>query len=538
MGRKPLAAGFVALVLGAVMQAPGLAAPNNPLRITAPVNITQRDLAPARTYGSPFLVVDPNNPMNIVAATVEMRSRACLVFRSNDGGQTWRQMDNLPAAPGYPFCFQTSGSVTESPMAWGRNGTLYLAMVGWDVQDGGDARGNLSTVVARSTNLGTTWQTTIVRNNRGKTGADVETDRPVSGIAVDSKTGSQDIVYVSYRRNLSSATPTPPSRPMVQVSMDGGRTFGDPVDVEDAWAKNPNNITGTFPPDKKTPANVAGFNPIMAVDAKGNAYVLWERRSQGVTPSTNFAYYVSKSIDHGKTWTVTEAFPETQNLAGGFMVWSPQGGPDGTLHLVWHAKPGGTQGDTDIYYKQSTDGAKTFSAPKLLNDDDPSKLATQLLPSIGVAPNGRVDIAWWDFRDDPGNYVNDVYYTYSLDNGKTFAKNIRITDRSINRKIGPWSNGFDMRQPVGIASTDKFTVFAWDDTRNGNTDTQSQDMYSSIVQFQALGGGASNAVKYVLSALVGVAVVGLVLLIAALARRDRGSPQKRAARRPESAQVR
>jgi hypothetical protein len=80
-------------------------------------------------------------------------------------------------------------------------------------------------------------------------------------------------------------------------------------------------------------------------------------------------------------------------------------------------------------------------------------------------------------------------------------------------------------------------VFAWDDTRNGNTDTQSQDMYSSIVQFQALGGGASNGAKYVLSALVGVAIVGLVLLIAALSRRDRSATPKRVQKSPESVQV-
>src|SRR5262245_36465712 len=122
-GHRPLAAGFAALTLLAVAPTVGLAAGNDPLRISQGVNMTKADLAPTRTYGSPFLLVDPHNKMNVVAATVEMRSRACVVFRSADGGQTWRQLDNLPAAPSYPFCFQTSGSVTESPLAWGRNGT-------------------------------------------------------------------------------------------------------------------------------------------------------------------------------------------------------------------------------------------------------------------------------------------------------------------------------------------------------------------------------------------------------------------------------
>ncbi len=519
-GRKPLAAGFAALTLLAIVPSATSAATNDPLRISKPVNMTKADLAPTRTYGSPFLLVDPHNKMNVVAATVEMRSRACLVFRSADGGQTWRQLDNLPAAPSYPFCFQTSGSVTESPMAWGRNGTLYIAMAAWDVQDGGDARGNLSTVVSRSTNLGDTWQTTLARNNRGKTLGDIETDRPVSGVAVDSTSGNEDIVYVTYRRNLSSATPSVNPRPMVQVSTDGGKTFGDPADVSAEWVKDPKNITGTFPDDKKTAANVGGYNPVVAVGDDGTAYVLWERRSVGVTPSANFAYYLARSSDKGKTWATSEAFAETPNLAGGFIVWSKGPSPQGTVHLAWHAKPGQTQGETDIYYRNSTDGGKTFSPAKLLNDDDPKALASQFLPAISVAPNGRVDVAWWDFRDDPGNYVNDVYYTYSNDNGKTWSKNIRITDRSVNRKIGPWSNGFDMRQPPGVASTNELAIFAWDDTRNGNVDTQSQDMFSSAAQFKAIGGGANGA-KYALAALGGVAFVGLILVVVALLRRDR-----------------
>lgn len=506
-----------ALALGVAVQG-GPATAADPVRVSQPVQVT-KDANPTRTYGSPFVLIDPNNRLNVVAATVEMRSRACYLFRSADGGQTWKQLDALPGLRAYPFCFQTSGSVTESPLAWGRNGTLYYALVGWDVQDGGDASGNLSVVVSRSTNLGDSWETTIARDNRGKTGADVETDRPVSGLAVDSKSGPQDIVYVTYRRNL----PGKPSRPFVVVSTDGAKTFGDPVDMEDAWAQDPKNITGTIPDDKKVAANMTGFNPIATVDDKGNFYALWERRTSNVTPAPNFAYYVSRSSDKGKTFQTFEAFPETPNLAGGFMLWSKQGGPQGTLHAIWHAKPGQTQGETDIYYRRSTDGGKTWSDPKRLNDDDPAKFNTQLLPSLSVAPNGRVDAAWWDFRDDPGLYVNDVYYAYSNDDGVSWSPNVRITDRSINRKIGPWSNGFDMRQPVGIASTNAYTVFAWDDTRNGDNVGQAQDMYSATVQFKTLTSGTPNGVRYALAALAGVAVVGIGLLVLAAVRR-RGQP--------------
>jgi hypothetical protein len=521
-GRPKVALGAVtsmlaaALLVVAVLPWPGAIGAAATPTITRPVELTKLDVTPTRTYSAPFILVDPSNQLNVVASAVEMRTRLCVLFRSRDGGQTWTVLPNLPAPPSYPFCFNNSGSVTESSMAWGRNDALYIAMAGWQPSDGGDASGNLSVLVSRSTDLGDTWTKTVARDNRGKTGTNIETDRPVSGIAVDSKTGTQDTVYVTYRHNQ----PGQITRALVQVSKDAGRTFSDPVDVAAPFINGPGNIAD-LTAAQDVPKNVTGFNPEIKVDNKGNAYVLWEQRTSNVTPAPNFAYYLSRSSDHGATWTTTLAYPSTPNLAGGQFAWSPMGGPQGTLDAVWHAKPDQTQGDTDIYFRQSTDGGTTWSNPVKLNDDNPANLTTHLLPGINVAPNGRIDVAWWDFRNDPGTFSNDVYYTSSTDNGATWSKNVRITDRSINRKIGPWGNGFDMRQPVGIGSTNSYALFGWDDTRNGDPVGQAQDIYSSVYQYQPLKGSRPSGVKYVLAGFIGVAVVGLGLLLVANMRRRR-----------------
>ncbi|MGH9126232.1 MAG: exo-alpha-sialidase [Acidimicrobiales bacterium] len=477
--------------------------------------MTKFDPSPARTYSAPFVLVDPSNPLNVVAATVEMRSQVCEVLRSRDGGQTWQVMANLPAPPNYPLCFNTSGSVTESPMAWGRNDALYLAIDGFLPSDGGNTSGNLSVIVSRSTDFGNTWTKFVARNNRGKTGNDIESDRPISGIAVDRTTGSQDTVYVTYRHNQ----PGQPSRALVITSKDAGQTWSDPVDIAASFINVPGNIADV--PATSPAKDVTGFNPEAQVDNKGTAYVMWEQRTSGVTPTPNFAYYMTSSTDQGKTWTTHLAYEATPDLAGGQFIWSPEGGSQGTLAAVWHAEPGETQGYTDIYFRSSTDGGVTWSAPLKLNDDDPTQLHTHLLPGIDVAPNGRIDVAWWDFRNDPGTFSNDVYYTYSTDDGTTWAKNIRITDRSINRKIGPWGNNFDMRQPPGIGSTNDFVVFGWDDTRNGNDVGQAQDIYSAVYQFQALPAKKASTTKYVLAAFIGVGFVGLGLLLVATTRRRR-----------------
>lgn len=110
-----------------------------------------------------------------------------------------------------------------------------MALDGWDTQDGG-VGGNPSIVVSRSTNLGDTWTPVVARDNRGKTAEGQEADRPVTGIAVDSKTADSDIVYVGASRRSPgfSGANALPNQPIVVVSTDGGKSFGEPVNLAEA----------------------------------------------------------------------------------------------------------------------------------------------------------------------------------------------------------------------------------------------------------------------------------------------------------------
>ncbi|MGH2705729.1 MAG: sialidase family protein [Actinomycetota bacterium] len=564
----------------------------SPLRITSQVQVSKMDVNPARTYASPALAVDPDNPLNVLAATVDMRSRRCTMFRSGDGGATWKLLDANPMPPGFPFCFHTSGLNPQAALAWGRNQTLYWLTVGWDTKDGGNRR-NQNVLLARSTDFGDSWKTTVVRSTRGF-GEGVKTERniPIS-VVVDSKSGQNDIVYASWRANYPLATLSGRSlledtggigavqQPMAVVSTDGGKTFSDPINVSGNLFKDvsslnlpgvkllntksptaaapapapaapspaapsppaaqPSTQTLTAPAELKDAGSSApipaawkkteyfgGGNPFLAADDKGTLYALWQASfirldSLSLRVVPGLPHYLSKSTDRGKTWTVTEAIPASQWTVGPQLAWSKQGGADGTVHIVHEDKPGQTQGDRDLYYRNSTNGGKSFSEPKLINDDDPKLLAGQYGAGMSVAQNGRIDVAWFDFRDAKDN-SNDIYYSSSTDNGKSWAKNARLTDRSINRYIGPWSNEFDMRQPVGIASINSYAVVGWDDTRNSDTVAEGQDVYSSVVQYSSVTGGVPSWLKYSLAALAGVAVVGIILLLVSMARRGEGEP--------------
>jgi hypothetical protein len=106
--------------------------------------------------------------------------------------------------------------------------------------------------------------------------------------------------------------------------------------------------------------------------------------------------------------------------------------------------------------------------------------------------------------------------TSSTDNGATWGRNVRITDRSVNRTIGPWGNGFDLRQLPGIAETNAYTIVGWDDTRLGTVDAPAQDIYGSLVQWRPLPASGSSVLRYVLAAVCGLLLAGLALTVGAL----------------------
>jgi Neuraminidase (sialidase) len=549
MTRPTRRLGLLAAAL--VLLAEAAASAAGPPRLTTPVQVTKDDLNPGRTYSSPNLVVDPSSSQVIVGGFAELRTRRCGLIRSTDGGQSWRRLDPSPSPSSYPSCNSNPRGTFQAQLAFGRDGALYYSTVGWDTQDGGIG-GNPSIIVSRSTDRGDSWQPVVARNNRGKTGEQQEADRPVTGIAVDRHTGSADAVYVGASRRLPgfSGANSLPNQPVVVVSTDGGKTFGEPVNLAesafgDAGLRQkamstattvPNSTTTTAAPGTRAAqpdqaANFGGFGPSIAVDAKGAVYAIWPSTTANVNPRPPGAIFLSKSTDKGKTWTTSQVAP-FDFKTGSFVtvVWSPKGGPDGTLHAVSDGTDNPTiSGNTEIYYYRSTDGGKTWSDRKNVTDDDPAALFTQVYPNITVAPDGRVDIAFFDTRNDPGTRVNDVYYTSSTDNGLSWSKNIRVTDKSINRNIGVFANNADVNAPPGLGSTNDFTVVAWDDTRNGDAVGQAQDIYAADIQYQKVSGGTSKAAKIALAGVAGLLAVGLALLVVAMISRGRGGGPTRPA---------
>ena len=115
-------------------------------------------------------------------------------------------------------------------------------------------------------------------------------------------------------------------------------------------------------------------------------------------------------------------------------------------------------------------------------------------PGVSIAPNGRLDIAWYDFRHNTApavpatgqgseEGVSDVYYASSSDRGRTVGPNVRITDRGIDRSFGGWK--FASKFNGGISSTNDNVYFAWQDTRNAIRDSSAEDVYTASLALTA-----------------------------------------------------
>lgn len=488
-------------------------------RVTAAVRLTKDEAAPARAFSGPYMLADPDNPRVIVAATADMRTRVCYLIRSTDGGVTWHILPALPSPKSLPLCTSANGGVPEAQLAWGRNHTLYYALNG---QSSGSLKSSSSVVLARSTDLGDSWSTTLVADNPANSQAPI--NDTVSSLAVDTS-GAEDVVYVGWYQAHPGVRTGPGSEPeaMVAGSVDGGKTFAAPVDV-DPFSHVNLDVDGTN-------HTLVMYFPILAAGHGVVEVVGYPIEIDGTPPQQLLA---ARSTDQGKTWTVQAVGIPAKQVYWPEVAWSPKGGPQGTFLAAYQAGANQQEGEASILFVRSTDGGQSWTPAVRLDDDNNIPLDTQFTPQIDVAPNGRVDVVWYDFRLQHG-FAPDVYYTHSSDDGVTWAPNQRITDRSIDFNFGVSTNS-DMRQPPGVASADQYAAVGWVDPRLADDLTQTQDVFGASSQYAAVPASKASTAPVLAAIFAGLIAAGIVLLGVAAARR-RGRPASPAGASAATAKV-
>ncbi len=520
-----LAAGLVALV----PWAPAGAGPLKSPQIDGAVQVTA-DAGSGRGHAIPVMAVSPSDPATIVLAEGDAYSSRCMVHVSRNGGLSWANATQPATPPDWPGCgFAVTGPMAD--LAFAPDGTLYYA---WSAFQPSTYQQRI--YLARSSDLGATWDTTALprigpRPTPREFGADT-----MPSIVIDRD--DPNLVYVSWWSNNGvwnmpeSITGTsasiwcrlvenrPLARPWLSVSRDGGATFADPVDMAPG-------ITGCT----TEPYLVQG------ADGAVQAFFGESTRSaqEGQAPAAHL--YSSASHDHGRTFTVTtvatQSGPADGRASTSTSDWlsGPSPGVDrrsGDLYVTWESMGVGVP---QILFSRSTDQGRTWSPAVKVNDVDPKRDwdFSDQMPTLGVAPNGRVDIVWYDYRNDATykdgdtrNGFQDVFYASSTDGGRTWAKNRPVSDRAIDRRFGPRRTG-GIYGPLGLVSLDKVAYVAWDDTRNGTEQNANQDIYFTRARYapasEAFGGGKDGGLSPWLAGLLGAAIAvaagGIVVTIAA-----------------------
>ncbi len=475
--------GAVSLV--ALGSGPAAAQRQAPRAVDAAVQVTG-DVSVTRSYAGPVLAVHPKDPNVVVVADGEARSSKCGLQLSYDGGLSWVSRPT-PEPAGTTCVWANNGPIVD--LAFSADGSaLYYAF-----SAGRPADWPQRTIhVARSTDVGDTFET-VAR----VPSAPADLDKGQSGVHAMPSLGIDparpETVYVVYRSNygawnlghlLTSSQPRLVQRPLVSVSRDGGRTFSEPVDAA-------GDHRGSIQ------------SPRMAVGNGGEVMVFFGESAgfggQQKLPGAHL--YLAMSTDGARTFTRQELhqMPDGETTTVVNAAIPAVDRRTGTVHVVWEDMGGGP---ARILTKRSEDGGKTWSAPMKINDADPLRKWTfnESFPGVSIAANGRIDVAWYDSRDDPTARADaqqhlplqHVYYSHSSDGGRTWAPNVRVSDRFINRNIGVWETG--IRSPVALRSAQDVVHMAWVDTRNGDAATDNEDIYFARARFtdpaQAFGGEA------------------------------------------------
>lgn len=380
----------------------------------SPVDPGARDPGDINANNSPTLVQNPLRPASLVVSNrIDTPSFSCALQFSTDGGVQWTRV-SVPIPRGEERkCYAPD-------VAFASDGILYMSYV--------TLRGEGNTPHA-------VW---IVRSFDG--GRTLSTPRRVLGplafqVRLTTDPARPRRLYLSWLQaaGVGLYRFTAPGNPVeVTRSDDGGRTWGPPARVSD-------------------PSRGRVVAPVPAVGPNGALYVLYldlgndqldyegAHAGQGGPPyAGRFALVLGRSEDAGASWqqsVVDNAIVPTERFIA-FLPPFPALAVDHGSGRIYAAFEDARLSPSDVYLWSLSRGQRSWSAPARVNDTRPHDGTSQYLPQLAVAPNGRLDVEYYDRRGDPRNRFADVSLQSSFDGGRSFTAHVSLSGRSFDSGIG------------------------------------------------------------------------------------------------------
>jgi hypothetical protein len=223
---------------------------------------------------------------------------------------------------------------------------------------------------------------------------------------------------------------------LFSYSADGGSSYRPPVTVHDRGAN---------------------IGIITLIGPGGMVHAVWTRFSGGGRGNIlTIDLLASHSTDGGDTWSE----PVVINNALGAGLEQARTGTSlptaaidpktGALYVAWQDSRFSSFRTDQIVLSSSTDGGRTWSAPKRVSDGPLD--APAFTPALAVNASGVVGVSYYSLRNDPQRrFLVDEYFTFSKNRGKTFRTQ-RVSATSWDLRFAAFAEGFFLGDYQGLVA--------------------------------------------------------------------------------------
>ena len=447
---------IAALVAGAAGVLFGLQGGGTRLRPRPPEPVSETPQLSIDVNTSPVAAADPRRPeVMVVAGRVDAPRLNCTLAVTTTGGEAWRDVD-LPLAPDADNCFWPA-------VAFDGGGSLLV----------------LYTPTGGPFNLPIALWLQRFTPELAADGPPVRVAGPLTfqpRLAVEGRRVLVAWIAATEERATKFLGFGPPPNPIVLArSEDGGRTFAPPVAVSEpaSLAVQPTLLAGP-----------EGEVVVGALDLAGDRFTYQSAHEgqPGPPPAGPWRLVLWRSGDGGATFgpaaMVAEGVVPPQRVLIDLAP-APAFALDPARNRLYAAWETGR----DVMVSRSDDRGTTWSPPRRLGP----AAGGQFLPGVAVAPDGRVDVAYYDRSRDPDDVLAEVVLASSSDGGRSFASAV-ISDQRFDSIVGSF-NGDDVMlgSHVAVVAQAETTTVVWPDTTRGNRTTNVVDLVSATVEVKAAG---------------------------------------------------
>lgn len=439
--------------------------PNAFLAVTACNRAPQAGVLYRNSESEPHLAVNPVSGNNMIAGWHQDRwssggAQSLGAAYTLDGGASWSQVV-IPFTRCSGAAPRSTGDYERASDPWisfGPDGTAhYMALVA------DNSVNENAMVVTRSTDGGAHWSLPVVI---ARSPAQDSTKR---SLFHDKNTLTADphdarFVYATwtlFRTGFVSL--------MVSRSTDGGLSWSPPSPIATmghvAKAERATFRQGAQIAVLRDGTLLNAFFRVVFDSSTGNA-----RLEQAILRST----------DRGRSWTRVDIPVSPFQPASAF---DPETGfpvrDAGTLpsvatsrisnrvYVAWQDAAANSLGQVGSYVAMSSDGGKTWSAPKRVNQGTADTVQA-FLPTVAVNAQGTVGVLFYDFRNDLSGDIplsTDVHLSL-FDADLNYLTEHRLTPQSFDMRMSAIARGYFPGDYVGLSSAGSDFVAAFTRTND------------------------------------------------------------------------